>query len=449
MATIYKKKYPIPMPEGAEIITRRGQKLARWESGKGQVRTAEVLDDHRVQFVSDCWYVRYRDADGVMRRESTGCRDRQAAEKVLADILTGVDKVRAGVMSPGEVAASGQLQAPIGKHIADYLAQLAVKTIRGRRVSPKHVGHVREQLDRVVRECRFRRLKDINRQTLQRWMSKLACQPRDSDDPDSLPLSARTINMHRAAITAFCNWCVAEGRLPANPLAGMPKAEESEPTRKRRSLTEDEIARLIKAAQERPLREALTIHTGKNKGKPLAKVGDSERRRLERLGQERALVYKFMMLTGLRRGEVTSLTVGAVCLDEDNPYVRVEGKHAKSGKAATLPLRADLADDLRKHIARRGKVSPDARLFTLGRNFLRAFNLDIAAAGIAKCDAQGRTVDVHCLRHTFATLMARSGVLPATAQKLMRHSDIRLTMNTYTHLELADTAGAVAALPAF
>jgi len=29
----------------------------------------------------------------------------------------------------------------------------------------------------------------------------------------------------------------------------------------------------------------------------------------------------------------------------------------------------------------------------------------------------------------------------------LRHSDIRLTMNTYTQLDLADTAGAVAALP--
>jgi len=33
------------------------------------------------------------------------------------------------------------------------------------------------------------------------------------------------------------------------------------------------------------------------------------------------------------------------------------------------------------------------------------------------------------------------------AQELMRHSDIRLTMNTYTHLQLLDTAGAVEALP--
>ncbi len=57
-------------------------------------------------------------------------------------------------------------------------------------------------------------------------------------------------------------------------------------------------------------------------------------------------------------------------------------------------------------------------------------------------------VAIHCLRHTFATLLARSGVSPSVAQKLMRHSDIRLTMNIYTHLDLSDTAGAVAALPA-
>ncbi len=82
------------------------------------------------------------------------------------------------------------------------------------------------------------------------------------------------------------------------------------------------------------------------------------------------------------------------------------------------------------------------------RNLLRRFDLDLSAAGIPKRDAHGRTVDVHCLRHTFATLLARNGVSPGVAQKLMRHSDIRLTMNTYTHLDLADTADAVASLPA-
>ena len=388
-----------------------------------------------------------------MRRESTGCRDKHSAEKVLADILADVEKVKAGVMSRHEMDASHQLDTPIARHIEDYLAHLQVKTMRGKRVSPKHVRHVRDELGRVIRECRHRTLKDIDRRTLQRWMERLLRTPRDTDDPESLPLSGRTINMHRAAIVAFCNWCVAEGRLSLNPLGGLPKVEESEPARKRRPLTEDEIARLLKAAQERPLRDALTIRRGRNKGMPLAKVSEKERRRLEHLGVERALVYKFMILTGLRRGEVASLTVGALCLDEANPYVHVEGKHAKSGRAATLPLRAGLTDDLRKHVARLAEasgaeVAPDAPLFNVGRNLLRTFNLDLAVAGIPKRDAQGRTLDVHCLRHTFATLLARNGVSPGVAQKLMRHSDIRLTMNTYTHLELTDTASAVAALPA-
>ena len=448
MAAIYKKKYPIPMPDGAEVVTRRGKRVARWTNGKGQVRTADVLDDGRIQFVSDCWYVRYRDSAGKMRRKSTGCRDKQAAERILADLLADTEKVKAGVMSQGEMSAAEHLDTPIRVHTEDYLADLASKTIRGRRVSAKHVSHVRSKLGRVVRECRLRTLKGIDRHVVQRWMNKLARTPRDPGDPASEPISARTINMHRAAIVAFCNWCVTEDRLAANPLGDLLSAEEAEPTRKRRPLNEDEIARLLDAAQNRPLRDAQTIRLGKNKGKLLAKVGAAERRRLERRGCERALVYKFMMLTGLRRGEVASLTIGSLQLDASDPYVHIEGRHAKSGRAATLPLRADLADDLRKHITDRDRTGSNTSLFTLGRNFLRTFNLDLAAAGISKRDAQGRTVDVHSLRHTFATLMARNGVSPSVAQKLMRHSDIRLTMNTYTHLGLADTAGAVAALPA-
>ena len=62
---------------------------------------------------------------------------------------------------------------------------------------------------------------------------------------------------------------------------------------------------------------------------------------------------------------------------------------------------------------------------------LRAFDKDIEAAGIAKKDEWGRTVDLHSLRHTFGTLLAQSGVAPRTAQELMRHSDIRLTTNIY------------------
>jgi len=41
----------------------------------------------------------------------------------------------------------------------------------------------------------------------------------------------------------------------------------------------------------------------------------------------------------------------------------------------------------------------------------------------------------------------RIRISPQTAQTLARHSDIRLTMNVYTHTELAEQTAAIAALP--
>lgn len=40
----------------------------------------------------------------------------------------------------------------------------------------------------------------------------------------------------------------------------------------------------------------------------------------------------------------------------------------------------------------------------------------------------------HICRHTFCSNMAKSGMNPKTLQYLMGHSDIGVTLNTYTHL---------------
>lgn len=44
----------------------------------------------------------------------------------------------------------------------------------------------------------------------------------------------------------------------------------------------------------------------------------------------------------------------------------------------------------------------------------------------------------HVCRHTYCTNMAKSGMNPKTLQYLMGHSDIGVTMNTYTHLGMDD-----------
>ena len=44
----------------------------------------------------------------------------------------------------------------------------------------------------------------------------------------------------------------------------------------------------------------------------------------------------------------------------------------------------------------------------------------------------------HVCRHTYCSNMARSGMNPKTLQYLMGHSEIGVTLNTYTHLSLED-----------
>lgn len=44
----------------------------------------------------------------------------------------------------------------------------------------------------------------------------------------------------------------------------------------------------------------------------------------------------------------------------------------------------------------------------------------------------------HVCRHTFCSNMAKSGMNPKTLQYIMRHADISVTLNTYTHVKFED-----------
>lgn len=60
--------------------------------------------------------------------------------------------------------------------------------------------------------------------------------------------------------------------------------------------------------------------------------------------------------------------------------------------------------------------------------------------------SKGFNADFHAMRHTFITNLCRANVSPKTAQALARHSDIRLTMNVYTHIDQAEQATAIGML---
>jgi len=416
-------------------------------------------------------------APGVSVERATGCRDESAARSVLADFQRRAEKVKGGILTANEAAAIDHQAAPLAEHVAAYLMKLETQG-----TSPDHRANVRRALDRLATDCGFRRLSDLNREALERWFVS----------QEKAGMGARTRNTYRAAAVAFCNWCIETGRLLSNPFAKVAKANEDvDPRRQRRAMTENELIRLLDVARRRPVGDRLIVHKGPRKGQRYAKLRPEVRRRLERLGRERALIYKTLVLTGLRKGELVSLSVGQLVLDGPVPYVVLKAADEKNREGSTVPLRADLAADLRRWLADKaqaaqdaaGDVStvalepkapghtgeaggvlplpPDTPVFKVPDKLVRILDRDLVAAGIArrvevapgkwkidKRDERGRTVDVHALRHTFGTLLSKGGVSPRTAQAAMRHSKIDLTMNTYTDPKLLDVAGAVESLPA-
>jgi len=175
-------------------------------------------------------------------------------------------------------------------------------------------------------------------------------------------------------------------------------------------------------------------------------------------------MYKTLVLTGLRKGELASLTVGQLDFDAPVAHAILNAADEKNRQGSSIPLRADLVTELSSWLAERlGELQEQARrrgepipvrlpastpLFHIPTGLTRIFDRDLAVAGIPKRDERNRVVDIHALRVTFGTHLCAAGVPLRTAQALMRHSKPELTANVYTDPKLLNVAGAIDALPA-
>ena len=495
MGSVFRKTATKPLPTGAKIIVRKGKELAEWVDGKGKRRTAPVTKGRdgstRIVITARTYTAKFRDGSGIVREVATGCRDESAARSILTELERRAEKVKGKLITAAEDRMIDHQKTLLSEHLEAYLVHL-----RAEGDSDVHISDTRRLASKVIADCGFARLSDVDQESVEKWLVQ-----REAEG-----MGARTRNSYRQAVRGLCEWCVETRRLAANPLARVKRADEdADPRRKRRALTEAELVRLLDAAHRRPLAEhgRLTVRKPKDPteedktkrrrntwtklpltAEDLDAATDRARERLaenpeliaemETLGRERALIYKTLVLTGLRKGELASITVGQLVLDADPAHLVLDAADEKNREGSTIIVRGDLAADLRQWLADKAEalqdatgeaatvrfdqnnqyepgavygLSADAPVFTVPRGLVRILDRDLKLAGIPKRDERGRTVDVHALRHTFGTLLSKGGVKPRTAQEAMRHGKIDLTMNVYTDPKLLDVAGAVETLP--
>ena len=367
------------------------------------------------------WIAAYYNHAGKRCEHSTRTTDRAAAERVLTKLVADTALRRDLVIDPRDDRFATEGRRDLTEHVAAYVGHCQRVGMDGEHLAAKenHLGRLREVAG-------ISKLSELTADALERYLTELKAAGR----------AARSINFARQIAVAFCGWCVKTGRLESNPLRVVPKQDETRDRRRvRRPLTTDEAARLLEVARE----------------------------------HGRESWYLAAALAGLRRGDLRALTWGDVNQTDRTITIRA----GKAKRVDVVPMHPQLAEALRRQLAARPAL-PGARVWSQAVTN-RTRQMDFLRAGIARRvdvldadgkpvkigtgkrervktrivaeDADGRVIDLHSLRTTLGTQLARAGVAPQVAKQIMRHSDYRTTLAHYTVLGLVDTAAAMGKVP--
>jgi len=316
--------------------------------------------------------------------------DREIARKRLRDIVLEKQREQEGIIAPKAVRTAAA--ASLGDLVNEYETDL-----QGRGLDGKHVHDSITRVRRMLVQTSWTRLSDVLADTFVKWRASLAC-------------SAKTVKEYQVSACAFLNWLVRTDRLAHNPLAKVDRIDvRGKQVRASRTYTEAELARLFSVA-------------GKY-----------------------AISYQVLLYTARRWSEVYALVWGDLHLDEAKPFALFRESTTKDKDKCAVPLKAELADQLRTLRPADCTVTDRALKGHLANYDL--FRKHLKRAGIAHKNALGTVLHLHSFRKTWQTLGVRYGVNQRAAQEVLGHSDANLTAKAYTDVPALGLNVEVAKVP--
>lgn len=343
------------------------------------------------------WHVAWTDENG-RRRVRAAFPDRRMSARLLADLERAVHERRSGMVDPFE----GHRAKALTTHVDAFAAIL-----ESRGCTDAHVRTTCRRLRRAFASMGAEKIDGLDSDGAARFVARL----RASGKADA------TCNAWILALRGFGKWLVESGRAPSNPFHLLKRpAGEPDPRRQRLPLTWEQVDELVRSTRPWSL--------------------------------NRAVLYLFAALTGLRANECRNVMWTDLQLGGEDPCVTVRSRWAKNRRTAEVPLARVLVDALRElfndtfGLGYRVEV-PRKLVFRVPTRLASWVRSDAVQAGLPTRDGAGRLLDFHSLRVSTGTILARAGVPPAVAQRILRHHDPKLTMKHYTKLALADLTRAV------
>jgi integrase len=306
--------------------------------------------------------------------------------------------------------------APSKTTLAEFLERWLADVIQHKARKSTVVGYrgiVRSQIVPAIGHIRLADLRPLHIQAAySRWL-----EPGHRADGHSGVLSKRTVLHYHTLLKAALDQAVKWQLIPRNPCNSVdsPRPERTEMG----ALDEVETRRLLDAASDEPLNALfyLAVTTGARLGELLAlhwEDIDMTQRRLTIAWTVRRFAGEGYVFGRPK----THRSRRSVALDVET--VRVLQEHRRRQLQDRLLVGPAYGDKGLVFATALGHVLADSTVRT-------TFNRVLRKAGL-------RRIRIHDLRHTAATLMLKAGISPKLVSDRLGHSNIAITLDTYSHV---------------
>lgn len=149
-------------------------------------------------------------------------------------------------------------------------------------------------------------------------------------------------------------------------------------------------------------------------------------------------VFEILYYTGMREGELLALTLNDIDFEKNlihitKTYYRITGKDLinppKTEKGyRTIDIPLFLTEEIREYVRHLYKPDPGDRLFPLRPQYIG----DMLQRTAKKAGV--KTIRVHDIRHSHASLLINLGANPLLVADRLGHESPDITLKTYSHL---------------